>query len=96
MKRMLLITVVLFTTWNIQAQRTKYNFNPAWKVFKGDDSSAILPGFDDSKWKAVTLPYAWNEDDAFQKDIVNLSTGIAWYRKHFQLPLTGKGPKIFI
>jgi len=96
MKRVLLIAVVLFTTLNIHAQRTKYNFNPAWKVFKGDDSSAILPGFDDSKWKAVTLPYAWNEDDAFQKDIVNLNTGIAWYRKHFKLPLTTKGQKVFI
>ncbi len=96
MKRLLLIAVVTLTTLDIHAQRAKYNFNPEWKVFVGDDSSAISPSFNDSKWKNVTLPYAWNENDAFKKDIVDLSTGIAWYRKHFKLPLASKGKKIFI
>ena len=44
--------------------------------------------FADLAWKHVTLPHAWNEDDAFRKDIHDLSTGIAWYRKHFRLPAT--------
>lgn len=96
MKRLLLIAVVLATAATSFAQRTKYNFNASWKVFKGDDSSAIHAAFDDSKWKQVTLPYAWNEDEAFKKDIVDLSTGVAWYRKKFRLPLTSKDQKIFI
>jgi len=78
------------------SQRTKYNFNPGWKVFVGDEKGVMAPGFDDTKWKAVTLPYAWNEDDAFKKDIVNHSTGIAWYRKHFKLPASAKGQKVFL
>lgn len=78
------------------AQRVKYNFNPGWKVFVGDDSSAIKNEFDDRKWKNVTLPYAWNEDEAFKKDIRDLSTGIAWYRKRFKLPASAKGQKIFL
>ena len=78
------------------AQRVKYNFNSDWKVFVGDDPTASTKEFDDAKWKKVTLPYAWNEDDAFKKDIVDLSTGIAWYRKHFRLPASNKGQKVFL
>ncbi len=62
----------------------------------GDDANASSVGYDDSKWKQVTLPWAWNEDDAFKKDIVDLSTGIAWYRKHFKLPASAKNQKVFI
>ncbi len=53
-------------------------------------------GFDDSAWKKVTLPRPWNEDDAFRKDIKDLSTGIAWYRKTFTLPANAVNKKIFI
>jgi beta-galactosidase len=88
MKRLLLFAVLLSASVNSFSQRTKYNFNPAWKVFKGDDSLAINLSYDDSKWKKVTLPYSWNEDEAFKNDIVDLSTGIAWYRKKFKLPAT--------
>src|SRR5688572_16711186 len=76
--------------------RTKYNFNSNWLVFVGDEKDGATPGFNDKAWKKVTLPYAWNEDDAFKKDIVDLSTGIAWYRKHFKLPASAKGQKIFL
>ena len=62
----------------------------------GDTAAAKESGFNDAGWKPVTLPYAWNEDDAFKKDIKDLSTGIAWYRKHFKLPATAKGQKIFL
>ncbi len=78
------------------AQRQKYNFNSNWKVLIGDDSTAINNNYNDASWKNVTLPYAWNEDDAFKKDIVDLRTGIAWYRKHFKLPATAKKQKIFL
>src|SRR5215216_6352426 len=68
------------------SQRARYNFNPGWKLFVGDPAGAEVPGFDDAGWKDVTLPRAWNEDDAFKKDIKDLSTGVAWYRKRFVLP----------
>lgn len=78
------------------AERALYDFNPGWKLLVGDPSEAAQPGFDDSAWKAVTLPRAWNEDDAFAKDIVDHSTGIAWYRKHFKLPDLQPGQKVFL
>ena len=76
--------------------RAKYNFNSSWKLFVGDPAGAQRTDFDDSNWKDITLPRAWNEDDAFRKDIKDLSTGIAWYRKHFQLPPGTNGMKVFL
>ncbi|MGZ5189607.1 MAG: glycoside hydrolase family 2 protein [Flavisolibacter sp.] len=88
------ILICSFVTAN--SQRTKYNFNSDWKVFVGDAKGAELPDFNDAAWKSITLPYAWNEDEAFRKDIRDLSTGIAWYRKNFILPATAKNQKVFI
>jgi len=78
------------------APRETLNFNPGWKLFVGDPAGAEAPGFDDSAWKPVTLPRAWNEDDAFKKDIKDHSTGIAWYRKAFTLPAGTAGRKVFL
>lgn len=89
-----LVFICLFI--NATSQRTKYNFNSDWKVFVGDVKDAELPDFNDPNWKSVTLPYAWNEDEAFRKDIRELSTGIAWYRKSFILPASAKGQKVFL
>jgi beta-galactosidase len=76
--------------------RARYNFNFGWKLFVGDPAGAEAPAFDDTAWKDVTLPRAWNEDDAFKKDIKDLSTGVAWYRKHFKAPADSAGRKVFI
>src|SRR5436190_5384164 len=76
--------------------RAKYNFNSNWKVFIGDPANAQDVRFDDSGWTNVTTPYAWNEDDAFRKDIKDLTTGIAWYRKHFRVSADSAGRKVFL
>ncbi len=76
--------------------RKTYNFNQSWKLYVGNVEGADKPGFDDSKWKNITLPYAWNESEAFKNDIRDLSTGIAWYRKTFQLPERIENNKVFI
>lgn len=76
--------------------RVKYNFNSNWLLKVGDASNAQDPSFPDSDWKSVTTPHAWNEDDAFRVDIANLSTGIAWYRKHFKLSSSTRNKKVFL
>src|SRR5215471_13145965 len=78
------------------AERVKYNFNPNWKVKIGDFSAAETTGFDDSSWKTVSTPYAWNEDDAFRKSIQDLPVGIAWYRKRFVVPPEARDKKILL
>lgn len=76
--------------------RTTYNFNSDWKLFVGDPRGSEVATFDDSSWRSVTTPRPWNEDDAFRKDIKDLSTGIAWYRKHFKLPADSRDKKVFL
>lgn len=97
----LLVTLVLISAASFAENpsppiRVTYNFNPGWKLFTGDIQDAETIDFDDHLWKAITLPHAWNEDEAFKKSIEDLSTGICWYRKHFTLPVTDKGKKVFL
>jgi len=76
--------------------RVRYNFNPGWKLFVGDPNGAQSVDFADAGWKEITLPHAFNEDDAFKKAIHDLTTGIVWYRKHFKIPARHNGQKIFL
>ena len=99
MANVLLFLFVSLFAATVAAQpsgRAVYNFNSDWKLMVGDPESAETTSFDDNAWKVVTLPRPWNEDEAFRKDIKDLSTGIAWYRKHFRLPETTKDKKVFI
>ncbi len=79
-----------------ESEKGKYNFNYGWKLNVGDAEQAKLINFDDNKWTNVNLPYAWNQSEAFKLDITHLSTGIAWYRKTFQLPKEAADKKVFI
>ena len=78
------------------SSRATYNFNPGWKLLVGDPAGAEAAAFDDAAWKPVTLPHAWNEDEAFKNDIKDLSTGIAWYRKTFRLTADSAGKKVLL
>ncbi|HEX8191135.1 MAG TPA: DUF4982 domain-containing protein, partial [Pyrinomonadaceae bacterium] len=93
---LLCASTLVFASGPPASRRSEYNFNSGWKLFVGDPAGAEAPGFDDSAWKGVTLPRAWNEDDAFRKDIKDLSTGVAWYRKRFRLPAGAAGMKVFL
>jgi beta-galactosidase len=90
------LLVVFVSLISVVSARETYDFNPGWKLAVGDPAGAEAASFDDSAWKPVTLPHAWNEDDAFSKDIRDHSIGIAWYRKAFKLPPSAAGKKIFL
>lgn len=76
--------------------RQKYNFNSDWLLSVGDATGAEQQKFADSNWKKVTLPHAFNEDEAFRYSIDELTDTIVWYRKHFRLPAGSEGKKVFI
>ena len=77
-------------------ERKKLNFNADWLLCVGDEPEATKSTYNDSQWKRVTLPYAFNGDEAFRKDIVDLTDTISWYRKHFKLPNEDLQGKVFI
>lgn len=76
--------------------RETYNFNPGWLLSVGDAKEADKIAFDDSSWQKITLPHAFNEDDAFKIGIAQMTDTIAWYRKHFKVPTSAKGKKVFL
>ncbi len=91
MKTILCLSLLYF--WGLLAAnsqtvqpREKYNFNAGWKMAIGDKPGNERIDADDHDWQKITLPHAFNENDAFKKSIEELSTGIAWYRKNFKLP----------
>ena len=81
------IFLLLALSLSVQAAgRAKFNFNADWRLCIGDNPKAAEAAFDDSRWQQVTLPYAFNGDEAFKKDIVDLTDTICWYRKTFNVP----------
>ena len=84
--RPVLLVLSLFLLTTAEAvERKKCNFNSEWRLHIGDFPDAATTAFDDSRWRQVTLPYAFNGDEAFRRDIVDLTDTICWYRKHFEL-----------
>ena len=77
-------------------ERKKLNFNEDWRLYVGEAPEAVEPGFYDGRWQRVTLPYAFNGNEAFRKDIVDLTDTICWYRKVFSLSKNDVMGKVFI
>ena len=100
MKHKLFLFVFLLTALSVingqASERKKYNFNSEWKLQIGDFPKAKNAKFDDSQWKQVTLPPAFNEAQAFKVSIEDLTDTISWYRKRFQLPDLKSNQKVFI
>ena len=92
----LTMLVLAFAATSQATERKKLNFNADWRLEVGDFPTAVNADFDDSAWKRVTLPYAFNGDEAFKLDIVDLTDTICWYRKQFQLTEADIQGKVFI
>ena len=72
------------------------------EVHQAGRAGAETPDFDDSKWATVSTPHTYNDVDSYT-DIISHSggdrhayAGIAWYRKHFKLPASAQGGKVFL
>jgi beta-galactosidase len=91
-----LLIVLLAGCASADPPRQKFNFNAAWRVTRGDPNGAMRPDFDDSEWKSVATPYAFNEDDAFKLRMNQVYNGLGWYRKHFKVPAEYRNSKVFI
>lgn len=79
-----------------------YNFNPGWKFIRQDVAGAEETAFDDSKWNDVSAPHTYNDTDTYDEFISHSAgerrqyMGVAWYRKHFKLPIAAKEGKVFL
>lgn len=85
----------MLSTTTLQA-RDSYNFNPGWLVKTGDMAGAEKSTYNDTDWKRISLPHAFNEDEAYRVGIAQMTDTVAWYRKHFSIPSSEKGKKVFL
>jgi beta-galactosidase len=70
-----------------------------WKFNKGDVAGAEMPGFADSTWMGVNLPYSWNAADGGLRPTgmaANPYLGIGWFRRTYKIPADMMGKRIYI
>ena len=97
MKPRLIIILIAWCTLSVHAaERQKLNFNANWLLQVGDWQEASLSGYDDAHWQQISLPRAFNGNEAFGRDIVDLTDTVCWYRKHFVLSEEQLKGKVFV
>lgn len=74
------------------------NFNAGWRFILADDSAAVAPDYDDSKWRQLDLPHDWSIEGRLSPTLASctgyLPGGIGWYRKTFTV--TDDAPRHYI
>jgi beta-galactosidase len=83
-------------------------FDASWLYHNGDATGADTTGFADSSWRPLNVPHDWAIEgtnppaNPFSTSAATtgrgawVASGIAWYRKHFTLPQTLSGDKVYI
>lgn len=86
---------------------TEY-FTYICKVQSSNHSHApIMPEFDDSSWRKVSLPHDWAVDLPYSPEASHShgykcigwkypENSVGWYRKHIEIPAEDKGKQFFI
>ena len=82
MKRKLLLLICILMSAAIvdgyAFERKKYNFNSEWLLKLGDITNGQKVKLKDADWKKITLPRAFNEDEAFKLAIRELTDTVMW------------------
>jgi beta-galactosidase len=101
--RAALVAFSLLCAGTALAQPTeRTSLDKDWRLMIGDSADAAAPGFDDRGWKPVDVPNDWAIAGPFDEKARStgsgawLPTGVAWYRKHFRLPASARGRRVFV
>jgi len=67
----------------------------------GETVAYAQPGFNDSQWRLLNLPHDWGIEGPFDQANPGETGklpwwGVAWYRKHLELPAGDAGRRIFL
>ena len=82
--------------------RSRLSLDPGWQFFQGPALHAHEADFDDRDWRTLDLPHDWSIEGPFAATHPTgggggfLPSGEAWYRKHFSLPASSRGKRVFI
>jgi beta-galactosidase len=82
--------------------RSVASFDDGWLFFKGEATGADQTAFADTSWRALNVPHDWSIEGPFDQNAPTLGNGgylpagVGWYRKHFTLPTTQQGKRVFV
>ncbi|HTV63014.1 MAG TPA: glycoside hydrolase family 2 TIM barrel-domain containing protein [Verrucomicrobiae bacterium] len=82
--------------------RTTLSFDSDWRFVQADPSGAEQTPFNDSDWRQLDVPNDWSIAGPYaQTNLAGgagafLPSGVAWYRKHFNLPPEDSDRRAFI
>ncbi len=89
--------ILFLLLWiGVVAAREVVSLDEGWAFHQGEAAGAKTPGYDDSAWQRVDVPHDWSIAGPFRKDAAAggagawLPTGVAWYRREFDVPV-GRG-----
>ncbi|HEV2327798.1 MAG TPA: glycoside hydrolase family 2 TIM barrel-domain containing protein [Verrucomicrobiae bacterium] len=95
-------TLTAFLLLSFAGPAVAESLDTGWYFLKDDPAGAEQPQFDDHAWQLVNVPHDWSIAGPFSETNpaggagAFLPTGVAWYRKHFTLPVPGADQCIFI
>lgn len=101
---MLLAFVLLWTAFPAlkASDVRKQLFDYDWKFALGESVSASAADFDDSAWRKLDLPHDWSIEGNISADAPTgndggyFPSGVAWYRKTFDVPADYSDRKVGI
>lgn len=91
--RKALLLIAAFCSVACQARDVRL-LDEGWLFLLGDEPEMAQPGYDDSRWRRLSLPHDWAIEGDFSATNPSgagggaLPGGVGWYRKHFRLPAT--------
>lgn len=99
-----MVLAAFFSTLLVAADspRTVLSFDADWRFLKADAQEAAKPDFDDSEWRRLAVPHDWSIEGPFAKTNRTggaggwAPSGVGWYRKHFTLPQTQQGRRVYV
>ena len=100
LKSIFLFVALSFTVTASAADRKL--FDNHWLFALQDSVTMSSPNFNDNAWRRLSLPHDWSIEGDFQATNPSGATGgalpggIAWYRKHFDVPSYDRNKHYFI
>src|SRR5262245_18556361 len=86
--------------WKFQLVNPADTTDPSGRYGNSGNPLAAAPGFDDSSWRAVTLPHDWSIEQqptpAERNATGYFPGGLGWYRKTFTLPSSMAGKQLSV
>jgi len=101
----IILALVINTTFSYTGNREKININEDWFFIKGELKTGFAKNLALLEWEKVNLPHTWNVWDSFDTRVEEDSLfdiaeyyyrGPGWYRKEIFFPKSDKGKRIFI